>query len=200
MNCEQVFQHLASANPSSANGKLEQHLNSCSSCRQVADLFRPAVQLLASEPDEPALNEPSGERWPQIWEAVAVAEQAAIQLKRNYGNNRHRPIFSQPAAFAAVLLLGIAIGLGGATAWRSNSRASHPLTQPVELASGAARAHLCRYDRLLDEHLGLGLDLCANCRTKFDAELSNVITLCMVCHTKPADDVHARVGRELLVD
>ena len=41
MNCDEVFRHLTRFESHSAsNGRLEPHLASCSSCREIAELFR----------------------------------------------------------------------------------------------------------------------------------------------------------------
>jgi hypothetical protein len=168
----------------------------------MADLFRPAVRLLASEPaDDAEVAGEAGNRWAHVWEAVSLAERSAQQLDQHVRHSVQRrqwPV--RLLLVASVLALGVSVGIIGA-------RGRWPLTSPggspghavstPQLADLGRKVQQCRYDKLLERKLQGGpVDLCPNCRPKVETELTSVLTLCMVCHVRPGEGVHARASHE----
>jgi hypothetical protein len=188
MNCDEVFQHMTSARPSPQNGAIERHLHQCDACRQMADLFKPAIDLLGHEAgDEADLSEPSRGHWSRVLSCASEAERAAKHLEQCSGRTSTRR-WQLPALMrmAAVMLGGILIGI-------LCTQASISLTEnraqavPLSSTGDVADAHECRYEDLIAEQIqSRPAQFCADCRPKLAAELSSVVAVCMVCHIQPA--------------
>ncbi len=185
LNCEQVFQHLTSVHPAPLNGELDRHLAGCSSCREMADLFQPAVALLESG----RCDEVSGDAprpWEQVWEAVSVAQRAADQLRDHSAPSRRR-VSSRTAALvrsAALILAGVLVGaaLGRVGAFgRSPDLARSDRDQWTNpLMENAAD---CRCEGLvtfLRDAVAHGT--CPTCEQPIASRKQPALTLCMACH------------------
>jgi hypothetical protein len=200
MNCDQVFQHLASAESVAANGELERHLNGCRACRQMAGLFLPAVQLFATDAHDdagPAAN--GGKRWPQVWDSVALAEQTAAQLRQHARlTDKQQRWTPGVLRLAGVLSLGIALGVLCARAYWSGGSVSAGTLHAVGEPHRSFHPSECNFDKLIDRQLsGEKVRFCSSCEPKVEAELASVVALCMVCHIKPGEAIHANASQEL---
>jgi hypothetical protein len=197
MNCDQVFQHLTSVRPTPQNGALTKHLKHCRSCRQMAELFEPAVQLLGPESDEAqAIPDQTCDRWSRVWVSAGVAERVAAQLEQcteqRAGHWRSSPALLRSAA---VLLAGIVLGIL-CTQANVTPRAEQPHSAAVVSDLNESHEPKCRYENLIAEHMQSDpVQFCVNCRPKLAAEIANIVTVCMVCHTRPSID-HAPSGSE----
>jgi hypothetical protein len=194
MNCDQVLQHLTSIEPSSPSGELQEHLDACPSCRDMAELFAPAVQLFGSDsPEEQGNAAASRSCWPEFYEAVALAERSALQLKEHAAPRRsYRAPTRALLQMAAVLTVGLSIGFltaRGGMRYATPSHGSHSSMAGIDATSGTE----CRHTELIDELLRLHPgQFCTACEPKVSAELASIVTVCMVCHTRAPDSVQAR--------
>ena len=181
MNCDQVFQHLTSIHPESANGKIGRHLAECPSCRQLADLFRPAVHLLVADPSGDDRAE-APESWHKVWDAVAVAEQAAAQLQDVRGATTARGRSWSVARGAVLLAVGILIGAlvnwGGVFGSMASSRSDSPAPTIADRADRSAEIRCASFVSFAKHAAEAGM--CPLCREK--AAKINVATVCMACH------------------
>lgn len=191
MNCDEVFQQLTRFDPATfapgaaACDAIARHLARCPACREMAELFRPAVESFSDtvEPNDIAA-EPS-ESWQRVWEAVGVAERSAAQLRAAAPPRRAWLRTTSLVRSAALLLVGVAIG---AVVSRSGA-AAHPTLQvqspsadPSNPAVPAiSRPHRC--ERLVSATRDAGDDVtCPTCSQPIERARLNVAALCIVCH------------------
>jgi hypothetical protein len=185
MNCDQVFQHLTSLHPAPVNGQLDQHLADCSSCRELAELFRPAVEAFDGGTAEDDSADAPGS-WERVWDAVSVAERTAAQLKDlrpdTIRQTRAWPLAACAAVLAAGVLLGASLDragwLGGAESHRHGFGSSTAVQAPDGDEVRCAR--LVSHVRRATED-----GVCPICQSHV-AKLK-VVNLCMACHDD-ADD------------
>ena len=183
MNCDEVFQHLTSVSePKPMNGVLGRHLQGCPSCREMADLLCPAVELFdRGSNDDDAVE--AAEPWQIVWDAVAVAERAAAQLKDKPSVPTARRDGYRKALFcAALLLVGAGIGclIGRETV--ADLTAGAPI-QPKAPSSSPSmlddtpHGSCARLVALL-EH-GKANEFCPTCNRPFMGVKANI---CAICH------------------
>ena len=187
MNCDQVFQHLTSLHPSPVNGQLDRHLAGCPSCREMAELFRPAVEVFGSGSHEDDAADAPGS-WTRVWDAVSIAERTAVQLTdaRPAPTRlaRIRSLAGYVAVLAAGVLLGASLNWGG-TLGRSNSihdeiRSSSTANLPPDNVECRC-AKLVTHTRRASES-----GICPVCQSHVTK--LNIVTLCITCHeNSPAD-------------
>jgi hypothetical protein len=184
MNCDDVLQHLTSRPPQGRDAQLERHLAGCASCRDMANLFRPAADLLIGDlTDGETAEAPEG--WQRIWDAVAVAERAARQLKeRPAPPSMWRARARMLGRSVAILLAGVLLGsiltrVGMPDQFVANGQEGVPITHLSSLPDGAATG---RCERLISEiRRSSELGLCLNCKQE-TTSASGAIALCMICH------------------
>jgi hypothetical protein len=189
MNCDDVFQVLTSSRPHSANGELDRHLAGCRSCREIADLFRPAVGMLATHADDRNDAEPS-ESWRRVWDAVAVAERAAEQLGHTPPSVRSRPSRLLFLSRSAALIV-IGITLGGVMTW-AGGLGGRPAGNRIDgVAVDTGALDTVRPTGRCDELLrfcrqSLRSAKCPTCGDAAPPARINVVALCTVCHALPS--------------
>jgi hypothetical protein len=185
MNCDQVFHVLTATRPPSANGELDRHLAGCRSCREIADLFRPAAGMLAAHSDDRDGSEPS-ESWQRVWDAVSVAERAAEQLGHT---PRIPPRPSRIVSFGrSAALVAIGITLGGVMTWAGGlSGPSGGDAAAVHSAALDAVYPTGRCDDLLAfcRH-AIKSAKCPTCGETAPPARVNAVALCAVCHALPS--------------
>jgi Fur family ferric uptake transcriptional regulator len=178
MNCDEVFEHLTRYTPGeSGNGQLARHLAGCNRCRELADLLGPPVELFADAAED--VPEDESEAWRKVWNAAAVAEGAAAQLRQHSTSApRGLPRAWFIARHAAVLLVGVLLG-GLIT------------RDPSVSAPHAARAADCQ-TLLATLHDSAAGGLCPTCQQTLQPG-TNLLSLCTACHLPPRD--HGRSGQ-----
>lgn len=178
MRCDEVFQHLTRAGGhSTANGQLERHLAECRSCRETAELFRPAVALFETG----GRDDESGEvpaAWRRVWEAVSVAEQAGAQLRgrERVGGGWWRR-YGWPACTAAALLIGVLTGVVMGN-WGEGAERQAGVVPEVAGRRGGVSCELLM--AVLREADGEGV--CPTCRRRVEREKTEFVALCAACH------------------
>jgi len=163
----------------------------------MAELFEPAVQLLGPESDEAqAIPGQTCDRWSRVWASAAAAERAAAQIEQ-FSEQRAGHWRSSLALLrtAAVLLGGVVLGILYTQA-HVTPRVEQPHSAAVVSDPNESHEPKCHYENLIAEHMQSDpVQFCVNCRPKLAAELANIVTVCMVCHTRPSND-HAPSGSE----
>lgn len=193
MNCDQVFQHLTSLHPAPVNGQLERHLSDCRSCRELAELFQPAVEVFDSGSNEDdAADAP--ESWERVWDAVSIAERSAVQLKDTRPATTWRARAGSLTGCAALLAAGVLLGaslnwagmLGGGEKLRSEFPSSSTAKLPADDAE-------CRCAKLVSHARRASEDgVCPVCQAR-GAKI-NIVTLCMTCHENPTAEPATKVS------
>jgi hypothetical protein len=188
MNCDQAFQVMASVNGDIDRPELDEHLAGCASCRELAELFRPATNLFrdASDPAEPAS---APESWDRVWQAVAVAQQAAGQLaRREHPSSRWRTRLSSFVKVAALLALGAICGGTATRMYASGGQAARvAVADPGGLLPSATLADdgCVRCERLIQEgQRWFDAGACPTCGGKVQRQKLFLVSLCLVCHTE----------------
>jgi hypothetical protein len=188
MNCDQVFQRLASADRRPLGVQVERHLAACPTCRGLAELFQPAVELLS----ESVIEQPEAQAspaWQRIWEMAAVADRSAEQLHAA-SRPRHQTKLSGRALIQAAALVFVGVLLGGVLArggilGPGNTRlpvsSNESLFPPLPETLGHGRCeHLVTVVR---EAIESGN--CPTCRQPVSKGSIPAALLCMACH-RPA--------------
>jgi hypothetical protein len=190
MNCDQVFQHLTSVHPAPVNGQLDRHLAGCPSCRELAELFWPAVAAFDGGPNEDDSGDAPGS-WERVWDAVSVAERTAAQLKDARPATDRRTRAWPFAACAAVLAVGTFLGASLDRAGWLGSAGSNRADSPGSTAVKAPSDEVFRCARLVSHARHAGDDgACPVCQSR--GAKFKLVTLCMTCHDD-ADDTSSDV-------
>jgi len=192
MNCDQVFQHLTSLHPAPVNGQLERHLSGCPSCRELAELFRPAVEAFGSGSNEDDAADAPGS-WERVWDAVSVAERTAAQLKDARPATTRRTRAGSLAGCAALLAAGVL--LGASLNWFGMFSAAGPIhheLQPSNTLNLPASHAECRCAKLVS-HARRATDdgVCPVCQSR--AAKVNIVSLCMTCHDNATTEPSAKL-------
>ncbi len=170
MNCNEVFEHLTrTATVDSGNGTLANHLAGCRSCRELAELYRPAIDLFGNSNG----HEDHGDApppWQRVWEAVAVAESLAAQVRYHKERPRNLPRLNRSVfRHAAVLLVGVL--LGGVITRGAMPSPGVPAVTPTTR---------CESLLAVVERAG-HLAMCPTCNQSLQSKTS-LLSLCGVCH------------------
>lgn len=174
MRCDEVFEHLTRAGgQSGANGRLERHLAECGSCRELAELFAPAVALFERGGGDEDGEVPAA--WGRVWEAVGVAERAAGQLRESGRTAGRWRRYGWPACTAAALLIGVMAGVVVGGGGAKPQAAAMP-----RMTSGAAEVSCDLLLAVFRE--AAGAEICPVCRRPIERRQSEVVSLCAVCH------------------
>jgi hypothetical protein len=174
MRCDEVFEHLTRAGGQSrANGRLERHLAECGSCRELAELFGPAVALFERGGADEEGEVPAA--WGRVWEAVGVAERAAAQVRRSRRTKGGWQRYGWPACTAAALLIGVMAGVVVGGGGAKPQAAAMP-----RLSNGATEVSCDLLLAVFRE--AAGDEVCPVCRRPIERQRSAVVSLCAVCH------------------
>jgi hypothetical protein len=125
MNCDQVFDVLTRGpfpTGTSCDVPVEAHLNECAECRRLAEALRPAIELFqeAVDPEEsrdlPGYWCTSGDARTSVSYASEVESRKRPRVEAREALFRHS-VFQTAWRLAAMLLLGVSLGLLASGRW-----------------------------------------------------------------------------------
>jgi hypothetical protein len=196
MNCEQAFQQLTSTSPSLENDSLQQHLNGCASCRQMAELFRPAVEILGNGSQEGPWSH--SDSWQRVWDAAAIAERSAAQLRDALAVEPQQSGVWSWVRSTALLAAGVVFGvcLNGSGIIGANHANGQP-PQTLAIGRSVDSDPDCRCARLVSHTRHANeMGVCILCQGR--PRKMNVKSLCMVCHETVAPAAAGESTRDKL--
>lgn len=134
--------------------QLEQHLESCETCRSVLQELRAVVARAEGLPD----REPEADLWPAV--SAAMAERQVISLEARKQRVR-RFSFSLPQLVAAAAVLALVTAGSMWLALRNPGRnlaaasgSNGPIVRPVSFGRGRADSAIAELQRVLTEESG----------------------------------------------